>query len=390
MFVSTSLGSTPIRPQQRKFVEGSVASEAMDRLVPGDFPQTEQDLAAFSQPVLDLLSRYGVRVAVLAPGQTLADTAGLRTLSQDENRQESQKANSIISSSISEAFPNGPESMVQLETEADLMTRKLRTNGLEHQLGIALSPFSLDELAEARSIPDNSREDWKASFSDLNQGLVVETADGLQTQQGLLVLPHTYRDGEAVPEVRLRNARQLTAEYVEGSLGLNRSDERMVLLHENFLSLPAPELGNYRLATHEVGHALDYALENLSDDSGFGIRHRETIDQLYAQDQAKLKALGAEAKTEDVFTSDRADDDVREYFAEAVEAYLTPQKNDLHETFRAGNSKEGLASKNPALFAYVDKIMTSDFPETAVPKAPQRQFAPPGFPDPDLEVVRVS
>ncbi len=389
MVVSSSLANYTVRSLP-KANSGSASSEAMDRLVPGDFPQTEQDLASFSQPVLNLLSRYGVRVAIFKPGQTLADTAGLRTLTSEENRQESDKANSIISASVARAFPHGPDTMLQLENEADTMTRELRSSGLDHQLGIALAPFSLDQLAEAREIPESARGDWKASFSQLNEGLVEETSDGVQARQGLIVLPHTYRDGEAVPEVRLRNARELTAEYVEGSLGLNRSDERMVLLHESFLGQPATELGNYRLATHEVGHALDYALENLAGVPDFGTNHRATVDSLYAEDQAKLKALGPNAKADDVFTSDRADDDVREYFAEAIEAYLTPEKNDAFEIFRSGNSREGLEAKNPALFAYVDKIMTTDFPETAIPESPKRQFAPPGFPDPDLEVVRIS
>ncbi len=388
LVASSSLGyATSGRPRA---VSGSPTSQAMEKLVPGDYPQVEQDLAAFPQPTLDLLSRYGVRVAILESGKTLADSPGLRTLSAEENLQEAYKANSIAGQAISEAFVGGMESYSQLEDAADEITRELRQQGLDHQLAIALSPFQLDELAGTQNILADQFEDWKSSFAVLNRGLTEITPDGLQATQGLIVLPHTYRDGEAVPSIRLRNAKEVTAEYVEGSLGLNRSDERMVLLHEKFLGQPATEVGNYRLATHEVGHALDYALENLTSIPGFGQTHRETVDALYAADQARLVALGPSAKTEDVFTSDRADDDVREYFAEAVEAYLTPSRNDAYEIFRAGNSHEGLATKNPALFAYVESVFTTEFPESAVPNSPKRQLVPPGVPDPDLEVIRIS
>ena len=143
----------------------------------------------------------------------------------------------------------------------------------------------------------------------------------------------------------------------------------MVLLHEKFLPSPAPELGNYRVATHELGHALDYTLEGLSGVPGFGAAHRQTVDSLYEADLAKLAALGEGTETEKVFTSDRADDDVREYFAEAVEAYLTPANDNGGDFFRAGNSKEGLLEKNPALFQYVETIMASEFPADARPRS---------------------
>ena len=34
--------------------------------------------------------------------------------------------------------------------------------------------------------------------------------------------------------------------------------------------------------------------------------------------------------------------------------------------------------------------MTTDFSNSALPELPKRTFVPPGFPDPDLEVVRIS
>lgn len=359
----------------------------METLVPGDYRQTEQDLAAFPQPVLDLLGRYGTRVAILAARQTLSDTPGLRTMTGPEASAEARRANAMVTAAVQKVFAGGVTSYEQLESAADGMTRELRAAGIENSLGIALSPFSLDELAAAREIPADRVEPWKTAFAELNEGLVNLTPEGVQARAGIVILPHTYHRGQIVPENRLRNASEVTDSYVEQSLGLNRSDERMVLLHEKFLALPATELGNYRLAIHEVGHALDYALEGLVNFPGFGALHRQTVDALYAADQARIAAGAPE---QSVFTSDRADDNVREYFAEAVEAYLTPECHDGHDVFRASNSKETLAAQNPELYSYIEKVMTTDFPATALPEMPKRAFAPPGFPDPDLEVVRIS
>lgn len=374
-------------PQRPAYRQGSAASQAMETLVPGDHRQTEQDLALFPQPVLDMLSRYGTRVAILSDGQTLADTSGLRTLSQGEAQGEAETANAMVGASLERVFGKGVESLEQLESVADGLTRELRQAGIDNFLGLALNPFSLEELAAAREIPQDKLTEWSASFSALNRGLVSETADGVTATYGVVIFPHTFHRGEVVPEMRLNNAREVTSDYVKGSLGLNRSDERMVLLHQEFVATPSPELGNYVLAVHEVGHALDHALEHLHNVPGFAEQHRLTVDTLY---QADLAKVASGASPDSVFTSDRADDDVREYFAEAVEAYLTPENRNGHDTFRSGNSTQGLAEKNPQLFAYVDKVMTTEFPETALPDRPQRSYAPPGFPDPDLQVIRIS
>lgn len=377
-----SAGST--RPTYRK---GSADSAAVQSLVPGDHPQTEQDLALFPQPVLDMLGRYGTRVAILKDGQTLADSEALRTLSDNEVAEEARKTNQLVSQGVEEAFRNGLTSYDQLEAAGDAITRNLRDQGIDNFLATALSPFPLDALAEAREIPADKVSDWKAAFTLLNVGLITTSDQGVKANSGLIVLPHTYHNGQAVPELRLRSAGEITASFVEGSLGLNRSDDRLVLLHDKFLASPTSELGNYRLAVHEMGHALDHVLEDLANFPGFGALHRQTVDELFAKDQARV-AGGASADS--VFTSDRADDDVREYFAEAVEAYLTPEKADGNDTFRANNSKEGLAARNPELYDYIEKIMTTDFGPNATAAPPKRSFAPPGFPDPDLEVVRVS
>ena len=54
----------------------------------------------------------------------------------------------------------------------------------------------------------------------------------------------------------------------------------------------------------------------------------------------------------------RASENVREYFAEAVEAYLTkPLPNSNANFYKQENNHEMLKERNPELFAYVDKLM---------------------------------
>ena len=149
MVISHS-GAVAARPAYRN---GLPYTPGMENLVPGDYRQTEEDLAAFPQPVLDLLSRYGTRVAILADGQTLADSPGLRTMAEQEVAAEAKSTNAMVTAGVSKAFANGIESYEQLETVADAITRELRAQGIDNSLGLALSPFSLEALADARKIP---------------------------------------------------------------------------------------------------------------------------------------------------------------------------------------------------------------------------------------------
>lgn len=338
------------------------------RLVPGHFPQVQKDLESYPEPVLDLLDRYGMRVAVLDDGQTLAQSPALRHLTEDEYSLERSKAQRLVLKAVT----NSPQSE-RLEI-AERATRDLRKAGLDFHLGLSRGPIDPTAVAEQQNISPEDRDDWAGNFKELNHGL----------PEGLVILPHVYDGGKPIAENALRSAKEVSAEYVERSLGLNRPEDRLVLLHQKFTPAQATEVGNYRLVLHEMAHALDHVLENLTSMPGFGAAHRATLDALY---EADLKRAGNDPQAK-VFTSDRADDDVREYFAEAVEAYLTPRGDGPGEIFRTDNCREELQARNAELFGYVEKVMKTDFSKTAAPPAPGRSFLPPGFPDPDTEVYQ--
>jgi Mlc titration factor MtfA (ptsG expression regulator) len=335
-------------------------------IVPGDHLQVQKDLETFPEPVLNLLDGYGVKVAVLDDNQTLENSPALRHLSQSEYAAEKKKARDLTIGLLSKT------EATTLEEFAESATRELRKKGLDFHYGVSSGEVPLEYIAEQQDIPSEHVEDWKQSFQELNVGF----------PSGFFILPHTYHEGRPIPENRLRTAKETTAEYVERSLGLNRAEDRLVLLHKKFTPAQAVEVGNYRLAIHEMGHALDHVLDRVVGVPGFGTLHRETVDAMYEADLKKAEKLGVE----NVFTTDRASENVREYFAEAVEAYLTFPQDNAGEFFRSKNSNPDLKRMNPIMHAYMDKIMSTSFTQENAPDPPPRPLFPPFVPDPDAQV----
>ena len=343
-----------------------LSSRSLQNVVPGAYPQVEQDLAAFPEPVLDALDRYGARVAVLDDGESLFDSPALRTLSEQEYNAEKSQANRIVRTALPEIQASSVEELT------DSLTRELRKAGLDFHLGLSRETPNLEQIAARQNIPEEHFQDWVQSFHQLNKEL----------PEGLLLLPHTYHQGKPIPHNLLRNSKEVTAEFVERSLGINRAEDRLVLLHKKFTPENAVEIGNYRLAIHETGHALDHLLDTMTGLPGLGAAHRATVDALYQKDLKKAETAGVEA----VFTSDRASEDVREYFAEAVEAYLTFPGSPEGEIFRTDNSHQGLKNRNGELYDYIGMVLHQDYSKAVIPPPPPRPVHDPGIPDPDSQV----
>ena len=117
MFIAPSIAS-PRRSALRGARGQTVASKTeardvdpLDVLVPGDYPQTEQELAYFPRPVLRLLADSGVRVAILQDGKTLADSPALRTLETCEYAAERKVVNTQVSEVLGQVFEKGVDSL---------------------------------------------------------------------------------------------------------------------------------------------------------------------------------------------------------------------------------------------------------------------------------------
>ena len=330
--------------------------------------QLEEDLARFPEPWLDFLDRQGVRVAVLEPGQTLLDSPALKA--KATNSQALEPLRSEIGRFLAEV-PEGMESRMALTRHfheaLQAASSSLRT--LTHGRS-----FSLDELAEHRQIAAEHRLAWERSFLDFNRDWLRPEGSRWTTSHGVCFLPPVPTPWGAIGDRDYQEAACTRAEDVADSLGLNRGADRLVLLHPRYLAGCAPEIGHYRVAVHELGHALDYALEGLPQSSGYGALHRQRVHQLFEQ-----------ARQRGDFLSDRADDSPREYFAEVVEAYLTEATSGFD--FRPENHREALQQRDPEAYRYLREVLQSLPGQNWVSQAPPPVGVPEGFPDPDRDPI---
>lgn len=329
------------------------------------------DLGQFPTPWLQFLNRYGVKVAALTEGETLADSPFVAKHAVTDLPAQVDS----VRSTLAQAFAQVPPA--QDELEAHHVRQQLGDN-LHQWLGegpfrlaVHRQPLSLQELADHRQIPAEHRQAWTESLRDLNQPWISVHEGKLSSSHGLFLLPPVPTEHGPIPDRLFQEMVATTSESVAASLGLHRGSEQLVLLHERYLGADAPELGQYRVSIHEVGHALDYALEGLPSETGFGTHHKQRLQEWFSSAQN--------------FTSDRAKDNPREFFAEGVEAYLTAPSQGFD--FRPGNHRENLMRTNPELGAYLEKIFGSIPSQTWVSTPPKPQGLPPGFPDPDKDPI---
>lgn len=363
--------------EQQKALAQLVIAPALD-------PLTRQvlmsDLGQFPTPWLKFLGDYGVKVVAMQDGQNLTDTAVMAKYAIADMPAAMHEAQaSLYPILANNSAPEGEMASYYRGQLEEAAQEKLQDGPF--RLAVHNEPFDLNEIAARRDVPAERVGEWKQLFEAANEPWAGALPDGRWTSShGLVLFPPVPTEYGAVPEQKFQAAHATTGEHVAASLGLNQGAEQLVLLHERYLPMGAPEIGDYRVAIHEVGHALDYALEGLPAETGFGPNHKAHLKDLFEHDKQRAAA------GEKAFTSDRASDNVREYFAEGVEAYLTtPSSND----FRPDNHREALRERNPGLYALVDGIFTSQPGAEWVSQPPKPQGLPPGFPDPDRDAIHL-
>lgn len=330
----------------------------------------ERDLKAFPEPWRDFLDDYGVQLVVMDGQETLADSPAIaREAVQDEAGWKS-RVQSVVGPALQavEAAPQVRGALV------DQLHSYLEKQSSPFRVASHNSPVDLDQLAVQRNVLPSYRQAWKEDLLSLNAPWSQQTSEGFQSSHGIFLLPPVPTAHGLLSDKDYQSAVCTTAESVGEALGLNRGAEQRVLLHSRYLDEQAPEIGGYRVAIHELGHALDYALEGLPESTGFGPQHKATV-----------LACFQEAKS---FTSDRADDNVREFFAESVEAYLTDSSAGFD--FRPDNHQEALRQRNPRMAAYLDHLFRTVPGRDWVSRPPAPVGVPEGFPDPDRDPVYLS
>ncbi|MBS2040020.1 hypothetical protein JST97_33850 [bacterium] len=327
----------------------------------------ERDLRAFPEPWRDFLDDYGVQLVVLDGQETLADSPAVaREAVQDEAGWKA-RVQSLVAPALQSVEP-APQVRNAL---VDQLHEFLEKQSSPFRVASHHSPVDLDQLASQRNVSPQYRQAWKDELLSLNAPWGSLGPEGFNSSHGIFLLPPVPTAHGRLADRDYQNAVSTTAQSVAEALGLNRGAEQRVLLHSRYLDDNAPEIGGYRVAIHELGHALDYALEGLPDSTGYGRHHKEAV-----------LACFEEAKS---YTSDRADDNVREFFAESVEAYLTQPSAGFD--FRVENHREALRQRNPRMAAYLEHLFQSVPGQDWVSHPPAPVGLPEGFPDPDKDPV---
>lgn len=326
----------------------------------------ERDLQAFPAPWRDFMDSYGVQLVVLDGQETLADSSAVAREAVADEAGWKARIQSALAPALAGVPPGTPL--------VDHLHTYLNEQGSPFRVASHHNPVQLDELAVQRNVAEPYRQQWKDELVSLNAPWGSVGLDGFQSSHGVFLLPPVPTAHGWLPDREYQNAVTTTAESVGEALGLNRGAEQRVLLHSRYLGDNAPEIGGYRVAIHELGHALDYALEGLPDSTGYGQHHKAAVLACFEEAQS--------------FTSDRADDSVREFFAEAVEAYLTEPSQGFD--FRPDNHREALRERNPRMAAYLDHLFQSMPGANWVSKPPAPVGLPEGFPDPDRDPVYLS
>jgi hypothetical protein len=346
-----------------------------------------RDLSALPPHLLQLLVNDKLDVVILREGQSLADTPllpqispetyhGLAARGREIFAQEAARAAAETERALAEARSQGKDDEFHLA-----MIRYWESRNLEESLGRRLieenlgftpmrvnEPVELARLAASRQVPEEDYPKWEETFRLLNEGM-VRVEEGVATaRQGVVLLPYTYYRGRPVSETSLESYRKMDSRRVKDALGIHLWQDRLVVLHENYVTDPAEEVGHYRIVLHEIGHAIDHALERSPE---LGPGHAQAISAFFARDKQDLESGGPNR-----FLSPRAMDNRREYFAEAVEAYLTVKLNDRHDYYKVANNNQDFRRLHPELYSYVDRLMRTELPADLVPRSPSAADPP--------------
>lgn len=319
--------------------------------------QLYEDLSAIPSRMWRVLGQSGLRIVTIAPDRNLAATAATQNFFvQDAERNMDEARNWLRelvltqeAAAPEEEFPRAMWEHQKGPFLADLLLKDPRQQELGFEVAVARDPVALDTLCSAEELPR-----FRAELKRLNGDLVRVDDNQLIAQHQVLLLPYPRVQDGPVRADHLKYMQFQSDAELKACMGTNYWQSAVVAVHQDYLPDPAPEAGHHRVVLHEVGHAIDHAVARIRD-GNLGEQHRATVQRMFEQDMA-LEAQGVRR-----FSSPRARDNASEYFAEAVEAYLTRTRRDAHES-KPNNHRVWLQSNNPELFAYVETVFHQQYP----------------------------
>lgn len=342
-----------------------------------------EQLSTLPESWLERLKDEGVAYVALGTGEDLSKTELLPNYSPKRLREEAVQAkeihdavNSQVEVEIDQEIAVEPDSLRQVMLErgkADLVSERLGAQLEEAGLGFEakvvrneLSLFLLEgeqgiireDYDEYLEPHETERELFREILLDLNgEGVVANPgsvnsryslADDtvLDPQNDVLLIPYQVQGNRRFSPVSKRSYSSITGMSMDQHMGAHYWPNRLIVMDDEVVKLESSKTGFHSVMLHETGHAIDYIAEKIPE-----LNHRETIDALYEADLERARA------GDNRFTTRRADDNAREYFAEAVEAYLTTEVGTSEHWYKPQNHHSLLKEQNPALYAYVDKLM---------------------------------
>lgn len=356
----TSLPGSPLLGMPSPEAVGLAQGMVRGRDLPPDVrAAATRDLAALPVPWLRRLDAENLAVVVLRDGQSLADTDILQEMTPERCRSSFAEARSLARGAIEEETAALEREAAGDEFQSALARRwlpdrireallpRLDAAGIGFSVEVARDPVDLRMLAATKGIPDDDYENWKGLLAELNGDLAQVEGDQAHAEAEILLVPYVHHRGRSVSEVSRDSYGKFTAMEVRQHRGVHAWPNRLIMVHEGFVREPAEEVGHYRVLVHEAGHAVDYAAEALFPD------HRATVDRLFQED------LAAWRRGDNRFLTPRAMDNPREYFAEAVEAWLTRRVGDSQDFYKPENNRQELRQRNPALAAWLEQVMAA-------------------------------
>lgn len=324
-----------------------------------------QELSSFPSQVWRVLGESGLKVVSVSADRPLWKSSALANFSITQPESELRSGRALLLQLLADsdaenaaAWANPGEAELQKAMWdryggaelAERLTQLPALKDLGFRAAVLQGAVSTEALlSKVDMAPGADAERWLQQLRDLNGPAVQEQGGRWSAPQHVLLLPHPSVDGQSVRADHLAYLKSQDDRQLLAGMGTNYWQSAVVAVHQQFLPDPAPEAGHHRVALHEVGHALDHALERIGTD-GLGQHHRQTVDALFAADRAAGR-----------FSSTRAADNVREYFAEAVESYLTNDRADAFEP-KPDNHHAWLQNHSPELFNYVDDVFRRSYP----------------------------
>jgi hypothetical protein len=338
-----------------------------------------EQLATIPEAWLDRLADENLAYVGLAYGETLADTELLPNYRPETLQRDAQAAGPLrtqveaeVEAEIATLRQADPEStqaafaeIGRADAVAERLSSKLQAENIGFEVRVQRGSTPLEYLHNEFNIaddpdheylyPDGSNEEAREThlfdslLTELNGEGVI--SDGMvDPASDVLLIPYKLRGDKRVSPVSEESYASVTGQQLDNHHGMNIWPNRLIVVDDEVVPLPNRKMGYHSVLLHESGHAIDYAAEQIPE-----LKHRETVDALYQRDMERVKKGEA---GQQVFLTSRAADNVREYFAEAVEAYLTSELPTSQANFyKQENNHQALQERNPELYAYVDQLM---------------------------------